>query len=142
MFLAFFYKKIYQGHMSAFFTIAASSENRPPMYSLHLKGGLIKGEPHSVENTSYKGYSPPKCACNVHSTFHIHIPTRTCQFYMEFYMSCHEMRRDSSCTIRPSPHRLPHTTPQPMCDKPSFWMTFNDHFQNKFHLFINQKLFG
>ena len=44
--------------------------------------------------------------------------------------------------MRLSPHRLPHTTPKPMCDKPSFWMTSNDHFQNKFHLFINQKLFG
>ena len=53
-------------------------------------------------------------------------------------MSCHEMRCDSSCTMRQSPHRLPHTTPKPMCEKPSLWMTSNDHFQNKFHLFINQ----
>ena len=57
-------------------------------------------------------------------------------------MPCHEMRCDSSCTMSPSPHRLPHTTPKPMCEKPSFWMIFNDHFQNKFHLFINQELFG
>ena len=28
------------------------------------------------------------------------------------------------------------------CEKPSFWMTSNDHFKNYFHLFINQKLFG
>ena len=57
-------------------------------------------------------------------------------------MSCHEMRCDSSCTMRPRLHRLPHTSPKPMRDKPSFWMTSNDHFQNKFHLFINQNLFG
>ena len=57
-------------------------------------------------------------------------------------MSCHEMRCNSSCTMRSSPHRLPHTTPKPMCDKLSFRMTCNDHFQNKFYLFINQKLFG
>ena len=63
--------------------------------------------------------------------------TRTCQFYMEFYISCHEMRCGSSCTMRRSPHRLPHTTPKPMFAKPSFRMTSNDHFQNKFHLFIN-----
>ena len=101
----------------------------------------MKGEPLLIENTSYKGYSPPKCTCNVHSTFYNHIPTRTCQFYMESYMSCHEMRCNSPCTMCSSPHRLPHTTPQPMCDRPSFWMTSNDHFQNKFHLFINPKAF-
>ena len=93
----------------------------------------MNGESCPVENTSYKGYSPPKCSCNVHSTFHNHIPTRTCQFYMESYMSCHEMRYDSPCTMRPSSHRLPHTTLQPMCDKPSFWMTSNDHFIFKIH---------
>ena len=43
--------------------------------------------------------------------------------------------------MRWSPHRLPHTTLKPLCDKPSFWMTSNYHFQNKFHLFINQNLF-
>ena len=128
--------------MSAFFTITASDERRPPVSVLHLKYFPIKGEPHPIENTSYKGYSPPKCTCNVHSPFHNNIPTRTCQFYMECYMSCHEMRCDSSCTTRPSPHRLPHTMLKPMCEKPSFWMTSNDHFQNKFHLFINQELFG
>ena len=101
----------------------------------------MKGEPRPVENTFYKGYSPPKCTCNVHSTFHNHIPTRTCQLYMESYMSCHEMRCDSPCTMRPSLHRLPHTMPQLMSDKPSFWMTSNDQFQNKFHLFINLKAF-
>ena len=57
-------------------------------------------------------------------------------------MSCHEMRCDSSCTMRSSPHRLPHITPKPVCDKPSFQMTSNDHFQYKFYLFINQKIFG
>ena len=46
------------------------------------------------------------------------------------------------CTMRPSPHQLPHTTPKPMCDKSSFQMTSNDYFQNKFYLFINQKIFG
>ena len=131
MFLAFFYKKFYQGHMLAFFTIAASSECCPLVYSLHLKGGPIKGESCSVDNTSYKGYSPPKCTCNVHSKFHIHIPTETCQLYMKFYMSCHEMRHDSSCTMCPGPHRLPHITPKPMCEKPSFRMTSHDHFPNK-----------
>ena len=131
MFLAFFYKKIYQGHMLAFFTIVASSVRHPPVYSLHLKGGPKKDKLRSIENTSYKGYSPPKCTCNVHSTFHTHIPTSTCQFYIEFYMSCHERRHDSSCTVRTSPNRLPHTTPKPICEKPSSWMTSNDHFQNK-----------
>ena len=57
-------------------------------------------------------------------------------------MSCHEMRYNASCTMRPSPHRLPHTTPKPIFEKASFWMTSNDHFQNKFHLFINQNPFG
>ena len=79
----------------------------------------MKGEPRLVENTSYKGYSPPKCTCNVHLPFHNHIPIRTCQFYVESYMPCHEMRCDSSCTMCPSPHRLPHTTPKPRCKKPS-----------------------
>ena len=41
----------------------------------------------------------------------------------------------------PSPYQLHHTMPKPMRDKTSFWMTSNDHFQNKFHLFIKQKLF-
>ena len=102
----------------------------------------MKGEPRPIENISYKGYSPPKCTCNVYSPFHNHIPTRTCQFYMESYMPCHEMRCDSSCTVRLSPHRLPYTTPKPMCENPSFWMTSNDHFQNTFYFFINQKVFG
>ena len=75
------------------------------------------------KDNSYKGYSSPKCTCNVHSTFLIHIPTRTCQFYMESYIPCHEMRCDSSCTMYPSPHRLPYTKLKPMCDKPSFRMT-------------------
>ena len=33
--------------------------------------------------------------------------------------------------MRPSPHRLPHTTPKPMCDKLSFWMTSNDKFSKQ-----------
>ena len=128
--------------MSAFCTITASDECRPPVSALHLKCFPIKCESCQVENTSYKGYSPPKRTCNVHSLFYNHIPTRTCQFYMEPYTPCHEMRCDSSCTMNPSPHRLLHTMPKPMCEKLSFWMKSNDHFQNKFHLFINQKLFG
>ena len=47
-------------------------------------------------------------------------------------MSCLEMRCNSPCTMRSSPHRLPHITPKPMCEKPSFWMTSNDHFQISF----------
>ena len=128
--------------MSAFFIITASFERRSLVSTLYLKGCPMKDEPCPVEKTSYKGYSPPKCTCNVHSPFHNHIPARICQFYMESYIPCHEMRCDSSCTMCPSPHRLAHTTPKPMCEKPSFWMTSNDHFQNKFHLFINQKIFG
>ena len=89
----------------------------------------------------YKGYSPPKCTCNDHSTFLIHIPTRTFQFYMESYMPCHEMRCDSSCTMCPSPHRLPHITPKPMCEKQSFWMTFNDHFSKQFSFVYKPKAF-
>ena len=79
-----------------------------------------------------------QCSLNIYN----HIPKRTCQFYMESYMPCHEMRCDSPCTMHPSPHRVPHTTPKPMCDKLSFWMTSNDRFQNNFHSFINQKIFG
>ena len=94
------------------------------------------------KDNSYKGYGPPKCTYNVRSTFLINIPTKTCQFYMESYMSCHEMRCDSSCTMRLSPQCLSYTTPKPMCDKSSFRMTSNDHFQNNFFLFINQKIFG
>ena len=41
----------------------------------------------------------------------------------------------------PSPYRIHHTMPKPMRDKMLFWMASNDHFQNKFHLFINQKYF-
>ena len=41
-----------------------------------------------------------------------------------------------------STYRLHHTMHMLMRDKPSLWMTSNDHFQNKFHLFINQKFFG
>ena len=52
------------------------------------------------------------------------------------------MRYDSLYTMCLSPHRLPHTTPKPMCDKPSFWMISNDHLKKNFHLFKNQKLFG
>ena len=56
-------------------------------------------------------------------------------------MPCHAMRCDSPCTLRPSPHKLSHTTPKTMCDKLPLWMISNDHFQNKLHLFINQNLF-
>ena len=60
---------------------------------------------------------------------------------MESCMSCHEMRCDSPCTMRPSPHRLPHTTPQPMCDTRSVWMTSNDHFQKKYLFVYKPKAF-
>ena len=56
-------------------------------------------------------------------------------------MSCHEMRCDSSCTMRRSPHRLPHTTPKSMCDKPSFWMTSNDHFSKQISFVYKLKAF-
>ena len=56
-------------------------------------------------------------------------------------MSCHEMRCDSSCTMRSSAHRLPYTTPKPMCDKPSFWITSNDHFQKKNSFVYKPKAF-
>ena len=78
-----FTKKIYQGHMSTFFTIMASNERRPPVYTLHLKCFPIKGEPRSVESISYNGYSPPKCTCNGHVPhLHIHIPSKNMQFLL------------------------------------------------------------
>ena len=43
------------------------------------------------------------------------------------------MRHDSPCTIRPSPHQLPHTMPKPMCEKLSFSMTSNHHFFDSLH---------
>ena len=77
--------------MPVFFTITVSLECRLHVYSLYLKGGVPRrGEQCLVENASYKGYSPSKCTCNAFYTFTIHIPTRTCQFYMESYMPCHE----------------------------------------------------
>ena len=50
-----FTKKIYQGHMLAFFIIAASNERCPRVDTLHLKCFPIKGEPRLVENISCKG---------------------------------------------------------------------------------------
>ena len=73
-----FTKRIYQGHMLAFFTIVASNESRPLVYILHLKCFPIKGESRPVENISYKGYSPPKCICNGHVPhIDIHIPSKS-----------------------------------------------------------------
>ena len=101
----------------------------------------------SREN-SYKGYSPPKCTCNVHLTFTSTIPNKICNPRLEFYMSCHEITH-APC---PSPYRLPtYSSPyrlpphniMPMCDKTHhLWITSNDHFTKQIHLFSNQKLFG
>ena len=40
---------------------------------------LLRGEQCLVENTSYKGYSPPKCTCN--GTLHIQV--KTCAFLLK-----------------------------------------------------------
>ena len=90
-----FTKRIYQGHMLAFFTIAASNERRPLVFILHLKCFPIKGESRLVENISYKGYSPHLSA---YAMVMFHTLTFTFQVKahaistMESYMSCHEMR--------------------------------------------------
>ena len=57
---------------------------------------------------------------------------------MTHHVSC---IKSSTIPSNPSPYRLPHTTPQPMCDKPSFWMTSNDHFQNKISIVCKPKDF-
>ena len=57
-------------------------------------------------------------------------------------MTHHVLCTESSPTpSNSSPNRLLHTTPQPMCDKTSFWMTSNDHFQNKISIVCNPKAF-
>ena len=87
-----FTKRIYQSHMLAFFTIAASNERRPPVYTLHLKCFPIKGEPRSIENISYRGYSSPKCTCNGHVPhFHIQFPSKNMQFLL-WNPTCHAMK--------------------------------------------------
>ena len=60
---------------------------------------------------------------------------------MESYMPCHEMRRDSPCTMHPSPHLLPHIMPKLMCDKPSFWMTSNYQFSKPISFVYKPKAF-
>ena len=57
---------------------------------------------------------------------------------MTHHVPCTE---SSPISSNPSPNRLPHTTPQPMCDKPSFWMTSNDHFQKKKSIVCKPKTF-
>ena len=54
------------------------------------RGCPIKGELRLVENTSYKGYSPPKCTCNVHQHY-------TFTFQQEhansiWNLTCHAMK--------------------------------------------------
>ena len=51
----------------------ALSERCLPAHSLNLKGVPRRGEQCSVENNSYKGYSPPKCTWNAFS--HIQVKT-------------------------------------------------------------------
>ena len=57
---------------------------------------------------------------------------------MTHHVPCTE---SSPISSNQSPNRLPHTTPQPMCDKPSFWMTSNDHFQKKKSIVCKPKTF-
>ena len=85
--------------MLIFFTIVASNERRPPVYTLHLKCFPIKGEPRLVKNIAYKGYSPPKCTCNGHVPhINIHIPNKNMQFLL-WNPTCHEMSETQSCTM-------------------------------------------
>ena len=89
-----FYKKIYQSHMLAFFTIEASNEHHPPVYTLHVKCFPIKGEPRLIENISYRGYSLPKCTYNSHVPhihIHIHIPSKNMQFLLR-NPTCYAMK--------------------------------------------------
>ena len=57
---------------------------------------------------------------------------------MTHHVPCIE---SSSIPSNLSPNRLSHTTPQPMCDNLSFWMTSNDHFQNKISIVCKSKAF-
>ena len=41
-----------------------------------------------------------------------------------------------------SPHRRPHITPKPMCDKLSFWMTSNDYFSKQISFSYKPKDFS
>ena len=40
---SFIYKKVSQGHIYAFFTLAVLDEGQPPVHNLYLKGGLTTG---------------------------------------------------------------------------------------------------
>ena len=111
------------------------------MYTLHLKCFLIKGEPRSIENTFYRGYSPPKCSCNGH-VLHIHIPSKNMQFLL-WNPTCHAMKWDETQSYT-MPRVLTdsyHTILRPMRDKiHHFWITSNDHFTKQIYLLTNQKL--
>ena len=98
---------------------------------------------------SYKGYSPPKCTCNGHVTKKKKTHSNQDYANLEWNSTCYERdvthhvpcTKSSPIPSNPSPNRLPHTMPQPMCDKTLFWMTSNDHFQNKISIVCKPKSF-
>ena len=94
------FQNIYQNHMSAFFSKAASNERRLPEHSLIPRWG----KQCPVVIISYVGYFPPKMHMQWYNK-NIHIPYNL-QFIHGMIYIMHEM---FSMPISRVTHRLPHT---------------------------------